>query len=102
MTPRKRPKWTPRLRRWVIKQVLANITPVSEIARNRNVSRRSIYMLLKRYTDGGFGNLEPAPRGRKLTPLNKRFEQMIFAKYIEFPKGSHKLWLELTKEGFGA
>ena len=52
MNSRKRRKWTIKLRRWVIKQVLTNTTSVSEIARNRNVSRRSIYMLLKRYEEG--------------------------------------------------
>ena len=101
MKPRKQSKWTLRPRRWVVKQALAGITPVSEIARNRGLSRRSIYMLLNRYKKGGFDNLEPKPRGRKSTPINKGFEQLVFSKYLDFPTGSHKMWLELSKEGFG-
>lgn len=101
MKSRKKVVWTPRLRRWVVKQALAGITPIAEIARNRGVSRRSIYMLLDRYKEGGFDNLEPKPRGRKPAPINKHFEQMVFAKYLDFPKGSHKMWLELKTQGFG-
>ncbi len=101
MKSRKRPKWTSRLRRWTIKQVLTGITPVSEIARNRNVSRRSVYMLLKRYKEGGFDNLEPKPRGRQVSPINKNFEELVFEKYVNFPIGSHKMWLELSTQGFG-
>jgi putative transposase len=101
MEPRKRPEWTPRLRRWVVKQALEGLTPISEIARNRCVSRRSIYMLLDRYAKGGFENLEPQFRGRRQASINKTFEQLVFKEYLEFPKGCHKMWLELITQGYG-
>ena len=40
---------TPRLRRYVINQWKIGITPISEIAKNRRVPRRTIYRLIERY-----------------------------------------------------
>ena len=57
-------------------------------------------MLLDRYKEGGFDNLEPQFRGRKKTSINKGFEQIVFVKYLDFPMGSHKMWLELKTLGF--
>ena len=101
MQPRKYTKWTPKLRKWVIKQWQLGITPISEIARNRRISRRSIYMLIERFKRYGIDGLEPHKRGRKKEKLNMRFEQYVLRLWAKLPRGSHKMWLELKKQGFG-
>jgi putative transposase len=93
-------KWTPKLRRYVVKQVRLGITPITEIARNRHVPRRTIYYLLKRFKFGGFEALEPNQRGRKKEPLNPRFVQFVKDEWNAHKLGSHKLWLRLKSRGF--
>jgi putative transposase len=100
MQPRKRKKWTTRLRKWVVLQALKGITPIAEIARNRGVSRRSIYMLLDRYKRYGINGLDPKPRGRKKEPINKKFEELVIANWQKRPIGVHKMWIELKRFGF--
>ncbi len=65
-------KWTPKLRKYILRQVMLGITPISEIARNRKVPRRTIYYLLKRFRQGGLTALEPRIRGRKKEPVKNR------------------------------
>jgi len=101
MQSRKRRKWTKRLRIWVVKQCLAKITPISEIARNRGVSRRSIYMLLERYKQYGIEGLEPRKRGRVADKINSKFEDKVVQEFRNYPKGCHKMWLILSSRGFG-
>lgn len=101
MQPRKYTKWTPRLRRWVIKQWQAGITPISEIARNRDISRRSVYMLIKRFKQYGLNGLAPRKRGRKKDKINAHFEWLILKIWADMPRGSHKMWLNLKERGFG-
>ena len=93
-------EWTPKLRRYIIRQVELGITPISEIARNRRVPRRTIYYLLKRYREGGFNALEPRKRGRKKEPLNERFISLVIEEFNHFKCGSHKMWLRLKSKGF--
>lgn len=101
MQPRKNIKWTPRLRRWVVKQALTKITPISEIARNRQVPRRTIYKFLEKYKKFGIKGLEPLKRGRKKDKINAHFEKMILAQWHTRSCGVHKMWLKLKKKGFG-
>ncbi len=100
MQPRKKIKWTPKLRKWVVKQALADITPISEIARNRKIPRRTIYKLLERYKKFGINGLEPLKRGRKKDKINAQFEKLVLAKWHTRSAGVHKMWLDLTKMGF--
>jgi putative transposase len=93
-------RWTPRLRRYVVRQALMGITPISEIARNRNVPRRTIYYLLKRFKEGGFEALEPKPKGRKKETLNPKFVQLVIEEWKKHKCGSHKMWLRLKSKGF--
>jgi len=69
--------WTPKLRRYIINQWKLGITPVTEIARNRKVPRRTIYYLIERYKRYDYDGLEPKPKGRKKEPLNPKFIQLI-------------------------
>lgn len=101
MQPRKYTQWTPKKRLWVAKQALAKITPVAEIARARNVSRRTIYYLVDRYKRFGASGLEPRKRGRKKDKINAHFEKFVYAKWHERPCGVHKMWLDLKDQGFG-
>lgn len=101
MQPRKYTKWTPKLRKWIIKQWQLGIIPVSEMARNRQISRRSIYMLISRFKNFGWNGLEPRKRGRKKDKINAHFEQYLLQRWADLPRGSHKMWLELTENGFG-
>lgn len=100
MQPRKYVKWTPRKRKWIVKQALLKITPIAEIARNRGVPRRTIYKLLDRYKKFGIDGLDPKKRGRKKDTLNPKFENLVLAQWHTRPCGVHKMWLELNKLGF--
>lgn len=100
MQPRRYTKWTPRLRRWIIKQWQSGITPIAEISRNRDVSRRSIYMLIARFKKYGINGLEPRNRGRKKDKINAHFEQFVLQLWANMPRGSHKMWLDLKEKGF--
>jgi len=99
MQPRKK-KWTTKLRKYVVKQCLSRVTPIADIARNRGVSRRSIYMLLERYKEFGFEGLDPKRRGRKKDLINPNFEQYVLKLWAHMPRGSHKMWLYLKEKGF--
>lgn len=100
MEPRKYTKYTPRLRRWIINQCQMGITPIAQIARNRRVSRRSIYVLLKRFKKGGFDALEPKKRGRRKDIVNPEFERLVLAEWQNQPRGVHKIWIDLNQKGF--
>jgi len=93
-------KWTPRLRRYIIKQVRLGITPITTIARNRHVPRRTIYYLLKQFKQGGFEALDPKQKGRKKEPLNPHFIQLVINEWNAHKAGSHKMWLRLKNKGF--
>lgn len=101
MQPRKYVKWTPRLRRWVIKQWKEKFTPIAEIARNRRIPRRSVYMLIARFKRYGINGLEPRKRGRKKDKINAQFEKLVLATWTERPRGVHKMWMYLIELGFG-
>ncbi len=101
MEPRKKALWTPKLRRWVIKQWQTGIISIAEIARNRGIPRRSVYLLIERFKRYGWQGLEPRKRGRKDDFINYNFEQYVLTLWAVLPRGSHKLWLDLKEQGFG-
>ena len=67
--------WTPKLRRYIINQWKLGIAPVSQIARDRRVPRRTVYYLIERYERFGYFGLEPRPKGKKKEDLNPKFIQ---------------------------
>lgn len=93
-------KWTAKLRNYIIRQTKLGITPVSVIARDRRVPRRTIYYLLKKYKQGGQIALEPKTRGRKKEPLNPNFITLVINEWAKYKIGSHKLWLRLKNKGY--
>ena len=92
--------WTPRLRRYIINQWRLRITPISEIARNRRVPRRTVYYLIERYKRYGYEGLEPKPKGRKKESLNPKFIQLVIDEWNKHKCGSHKMRLRLRSMGF--
>ena len=92
--------WTPKLRRYIINRWKLGITPVSQIARDRRVPRRTIYYLIERYKRYGYDGLEPKPKGRKKESLNPNFVQLIDDEWHKYKCGSHKMWLRLRSMGF--
>ncbi|MGM5485088.1 MAG: DDE-type integrase/transposase/recombinase [Nanobdellota archaeon] len=101
MKKKKPTKLTPKLRKWIIKQWQLGITPITDISRSRGVPRRTIYELIKRFKKHGIDGLEPKKRGRKKEPINSAFEDIVLRHWAELPRGSHKMWLDLKKQGFG-
>ena len=101
MKPRKYVKWTPRLRKWIIKQWQAGITPLTVIARNRGVPRSSVYELIQRFKQYGWEGIEPRKRGRKIDYVHPNFEQHMLNEFADFPRGSPKLYRDLKRQGFG-
>lgn len=100
MQPRKYVKWTPSLRKWVIRQWEADMIPIADIARNRRIPRRSVYMLIERFKKFGLNGLEPRRCGRKKDEINARFETLVLATWNERHRGVHKMWQHLAKIGF--
>ena len=94
-------QWTPKLRRYVINQWKLGITPITEIARQRKVPRRTLYVLIEKYKIGGYASLEPKPKGRKKTALNPAFVDLIKKEYSEYKFGSYKMWMRMKAKGFG-
>jgi len=92
--------WTPKLRRYIVKQAMLGITPISEIARNRKVPRRTVYYLVERFKQGGFDAIEPKPKGRKKETLNPGFVKLVIEEWNMHKLGCHKMWLRLKSKGF--
>jgi len=92
--------WTPKLRKYIVRQAQAGITPISDIAKYRKVPRRTIYYLINKFRKGGFANLIPKPRGRKKDSLNHKFIELVVSEWKQFKCGSHKMWLRLKARGF--
>jgi len=93
-------KWTPKLRKYIIKQVQLGITPITLIAKNRRVPRRTVYYLLEKFKQGGLEALEPRPKGRKREDLNPLFAKLVIEEFDKHRIGSHKMWLRLKNMGF--
>lgn len=93
-------KWTPKLRRYIINQWKQGISPIAQIAKWRNVPRRTAYYLIEKYKRGGYEALEPKPKGRKKEPLNPKFVQLVIEEWNKYKCGSHKIWLRLKNKGF--
>ncbi len=89
-----------RKKRWCVKQMLNKIIPISEISRNREVPRKTLYRWLECYKAKGWSGLENKQIGRKPLHLNKVFELKVFEFWQLYKFGSHKTWLELKAQGF--
>jgi len=92
--------WTPKLRRYIVRQVQMGFVSVSEIARNRRVPRRTVHCLLEKFKTGGFEALEPRMKGRRKEVLNQNLIQIVVDEWKGYKIGSHKMWRRLKNKGF--
>jgi putative transposase len=86
---------------WCVKQAKLGISPISDIARARRVPRRTLYRWIQRYDLYGENGLENKSPGAKPVQINVSFETLLVERFRALRCGSHKLWLEFRKEGFG-
>jgi putative transposase len=92
-------KYTAKKKLWCIKQMNLGITPISQIARNRKIPRRTLYRWLNRYQKFGKDGLKNKPRGCKPLLLNPKCETFIINLWEEFKYGSPKMKLMLNLLG---
>ena len=92
--------YTIKKKKYCVKQVLAGITPISEISRNRKVPRRTLYRWIKRYKRYGDIGLENKNPGRKKEPINQNFEKLVSKLWHKLRYGSPKMKDFLDKMGF--
>lgn len=93
-------KWTPKLKKYIIKQWQLGITPPAEIAKYRRVPRRTIYYLIERYKRLGEEAFEIKSRGRKKECINPSFIDVIREEYNKYKMGSYKMWRRMKEKGF--
>ena len=89
-----------RKKRYCVRQALLGLTPISEICRNRQVPRRTLYRWIKRYKIHGWNGLENREIGRKPDEINQKFEILIYDLWSEWKYGSSKMWIKLKEKGF--
>ena len=88
-------------KRYCVRQALLAITPISEIARNRKVPRRTIYRWIELYKKGGWEALEEKKSGAPELDINPVFEQIVIDFWKEHKYGSEKTRLLLNEQGYG-
>lgn len=86
---------------WCVRQALLGVTPITEIAKARRVPRRTLYRWIQRYRQHGASGLENKTPGARPLQINVSFENYIVERFRALRCGSHKLWLENNKLGFG-
>lgn len=85
---------------YCVKQALLGLTPISEICRNRQVPRRTLYRWINTYNKNGEQGLIEKKRGIKQTVLNPEFEKLITDLWHKFKVGSPKMWFLTKAQGF--
>jgi len=93
-------KYTLKKKIWCVKQIQKEITPITEISKNRRIPRKTLYRWLKSYNKFGETGLKNKLCGAKSTQINPKFEKFLiqFWKFNKF--GAPKMKLELDKLGF--
>jgi len=92
--------YTLRKKRYCVKQALFGLTPISEICRNRQVPRRTLYRWIDKYKKYGWNGLENRKIGRKPDNINPNFEIIIYKLWHIWKYGSSKMWIKLKEKGF--
>jgi putative transposase len=93
-------KYTIKKKIYCVKQALMGLTPISEIARNRRVPRRTLYRWIEYYKKNGDKRLIEKKRGINVLEINPQFEEKISQLWHELKCGSPKMWLILKSIGF--
>ena len=84
----------------ILKHERMGLTPLSQIAKIRNVPRQTIYRwkrLQQHYGAAGLVNHKP---GAKPRHINETFSIMVIALWNERQRGVHKMWTALHARGF--
>jgi putative transposase len=89
-----------RKKRYCVRQALLGIIPISEISRNRNVPRRTIYRWIELYKKFGYDGLKDTSAGAPILEINPVFEQLVVKFWHEYKYGSGKTWLLLKEQGY--
>jgi len=71
-------------RKWIVFQAMKSKLTISDIARAQQVSRKTVYVLLKEYQSQGLYSLEDKPRGRNL--VLKNFRGDFYLKFYGFSR----------------
>jgi len=93
-------KYTIRKKIYCVKQALMGLTPISEIARNRRVPRRTLYRWIEYYKKNGNDGLIEKIRGITALEINPQFEEEISRLWHKLKCGSPKMWLITKSIGF--
>ena len=88
-------------KRYCVRQALLGITPVTEIARNRKVPRKTLYRWIDAYKQGGWSALENKDIGAPKLDINPQFEELVVNFWKNHKYGSGKTWLLLKEQGYG-
>jgi len=92
--------YTLRKKRYCVHQALLGLTSISEISRNRQVPRRTLYRWIDKYKEYGWNGLENRKIGRKPDKINPKFEIVIYELWHIWKYGSSKMWIKLKEKGF--
>jgi putative transposase len=87
-------------KRYCVRQALLGIIPISDIARNRKVPRRTLYRWIEAYKTGGWDALHNCSAGAPALEINPDFEVLVVNFWRENKFGSGKTWLLLKEQGF--
>jgi len=93
--------YTAEFKRRILRHCNLNVSNLSQVSSIRNVPKRTIYRWKERhrkYGESGLQNLKP---GAKATNVNSNFAAKVIELWNERPRGVHKMWLDLLKQGYG-
>lgn len=87
-------------KRYCVRQAMLGITPLTEIARNRKIPRKTLYRWIEAYKQGGWNALENKTIGAQKLDINPQFEKLVVNFWKEHKYGSGKTWLLLKEQGY--
>lgn len=85
---------------WIVKKHLFGIS-ASDICLAQGINRRTVYKLLNRYKEYGWGGLQDHKTGRPETILNHKAQDIILALRKEHCYGATRIEQLLRNKGFG-
>lgn len=73
---------------------------ISEVAQIKRIPKQTLARWIRLYRIFGEAGLENRTPGAKEMHINPKFEQLILLKWKERKRSSHKLWIDMRKEGY--
>lgn len=93
--------YTTKFKERILKHVDMNVSKIAHVSRIRNIPRRTIYRWLERRRKYGKYGLQNRKPGAPKRLLNTKTYDKIVSMWETRPRGAHKMWLDLRKQGFG-